>query len=418
MQSHLNSVHRLIGAVLIAMFLSFTVWATFGELDIVVSAQGKLVPSTFVKVSQPVEAGSVVELLVHDGQTVKAGELLARLDSTQSRTDSTSLEAERALLKARLSALGAALGGTRVATQQSVVDAEFSLRLAAQQQAVLAAKAALTKADAELAATKQSLTKQHRLLELAEYSATANKDLKNKGFISEVAFQDKLKDVIEREQDIRTLEASVRANEAAVAQASAAASQVGADYTKQMAQERTQLVSQLQRVEADLTKADHRTALTEVRAPVSGTVNSLNIKALGQVVAAGAPMMSIVPSDESLIAEVWVRNEDAGFVSRGIPAKVKLTAFPFQKYGWIQGEVDWVGADSEVPEAMRNAQGEPLFYKARVMLQAQGLVRNGKTFDAKPGMQAQVDVLLGQRSLLEYLTSPLKRVVLEAARER
>jgi HlyD family secretion protein len=85
------------------MFMAFTLWAVFGELDIVVSAQGKLVPATFVRVSQPVEAGSVVELLVHDGQTVKAGELLARLDSAASRADADSLQAERALLQARLS---------------------------------------------------------------------------------------------------------------------------------------------------------------------------------------------------------------------------------------------------------------------------------------------------------------------------
>ena len=418
MTAPLPLVHRLIGATLISMFLAFTLWATLGQLDIVVSAQGKLVPTSYVKVSQPVEAGSVVELLVHDGQAVKAGELLARLDSAPSHSDSVSLSAERALLQARLGAIGAALSGASVATGQAVVDAEFSLRLSAQQGSMQGAQAALAKAQAEAAATLQSLTKQRRLLELAERAEAAHLDLKNQGFVAEIAFQDKLKERIEREQDLKTFEASLRANQAAVLQASVGLTQVTSEYHKQLAQERTQVVTQLQRAEADLAKAEHRTALTEVRAPVAGVVTSLNIRVVGQVVAAGSALLTIVPANEALMAEVWIRNEDAGFVAPGTPAKVKLAAFPFQKYGWIEAEVIWVGADSEVPEAMHNAQGEPLFYKARVALSSQSLTRDGKSFPVKPGMQAQVDVLLGQRSLLEYLTSPLKRVVLEAARER
>lgn len=402
------------------MFLTFVLWGTFGQLDIVVSAHGKLVPTTFVQVSQPVEAGSVVALLVRDGQAVKAGELLARLDSTASRADSGSLVAELSLLKARLAALTTELGQGAPSglSGQTVVDTEFALRHSAMQHATLATKAALGKAEAEGAATQQSLTKQRRLFELAARAEAAHEDLKNQGFVSELAFQDRLKERIEREQDVKALESTALANHAAVYQARIAVTQVTAEYQKQLAQERTQVVSQLQRAEAELAKADHRTALTEVRAPVDGVVNSLSVRVIGQVVAAGSTLMTIVPAKEALLAEVWVRNEDAGFVAPGTPAKVKLTAFPFQKYGWVDSEVTWVGADSEVPEAMRNGQGEPLFYKARVKLLAQGLTRDGKFFAAKPGMQVQVDVLLGQRSLLEYLISPLKRVALEAARER
>lgn len=400
------------------MVLAFALWAAFGRIDIVVQAQGKLVPASLVKVSQPVEAGPVVELLVRDGQAVKAGELLARLDSTQSTKDSEALRAETTLSKARLAALDAALQGQGTSTGHAAVDAEFRLRLVAYSESLLAAQSALAKARAELMATQQSQTKQERTLELAERSETAHASLKDQGFVSEIAYQDKLKERIEREQDARTLAASARGNAAAVAQAEASLASVTSEFRKQLAQERTQVLAQLQRPEAELGKAVHRTVLTEVRAPVAGVVNSLSVRAAGQVVAAGAPLMTIVPADEELIAEAWVRNEDVGFVSPGMPVKVKLAAFPFQKYGWLDGEVAWVGADAETPEAMRNFQGEPLFYKARVALKAQGLTRDGKNFAAKPGMQAVVDVQLGERTLLEYLTSPLKKAVLEAARER
>lgn len=399
------------------MVLAFATWAAFGQLDIVVQAQGKLVPASAVKVSQPVEAGPVVELRVKDGQAVKTGELLARLDSTQSSKDTDALRSDQAIAKARLASLDAAIAGHGTTTTQATVDAEFQLRQAAYHESLQGAQSALVKAEAEMAATRQALTKQQRTLTLAERSETAHANLKDQGFVSELAYQDKLRERIEREQDVRTLEANVRGNAAAVAQAQSVLLSVTSEFRKQLAQERTQVLTQLQRTEAELSKAEHRTALTEVRAPVDGVVNSLAVRSAGQVVAAGAALMTIVP-DDALIAEAWVRNEDIGFVSPGMPAKVKLAAYPFQKYGWLTGEVAVVGADSEVPENMRNAQGEPLFYKARVTLSSQALSRDGKAFPVKPGMQAAVDVQLGERSLLEYLTSPLKKAVLEAARER
>lgn len=400
------------------MVLSFATWATFGQLDIVVQAQGKLIPASAVKISQPVEAGPIVELRVRDGQTVKAGELLARLDSVQATKDAGALQADETLLKARLLAIDSSFKGRPRATGEPSVDHEFLLREAAYREALSGAQSARVKSQAELSSTSEALLKQRRTLTLAERSESAHAALKEQGYVSNMAYQDKLKERIEREQDARTLDATARANGAAVAQASSALAQVTSEYFKQLAQERTQVLAQLQKTQAELAKANHRIELTEVRAPVDGVVNSLAVRTPGQVVAAGSALMAIVPANELLIAEVWVRNEDVGFVSPGMAAKVKLATYPFQKYGWLVGEVTWVGADSEIPESMRNAQGEPLFYKARVALKAQGLARDGKTFAAKPGMQAVADVQLGERTLLEYLTSPLKRTVLEAARER
>lgn len=211
---------------------------------------------------------------------------------------------------------------------------------------------------------------------------------------------------------------ALMAQSAAAEQASAGLLRVQTEYQKALQVERAQVLAELSKVKADLSKAEHRIALSELRSPVAGVVNSLAVKTPGQVVQAGAALLTVVPENESLIAEVWVRNEDAGLVSPGMPVKVKLVAFPFQKYGWIEGEVRWIGADSETPEFMRNTAGETLFYRARIALNRQQLTRDGKQFQAKPGMQVVADIQLGERTLLEYLTSPLKKTVLEAARER
>lgn len=418
MNSQLSPVHRLIGGVLVLMVLTFGLWATFGQIDIVVQAQGKLVPESAVKVSQPAEAGPVVEVLVHDGQRVRAGDVLLRLDSTQPSRDADALRSEARLTDARVAAIQASLMGQAVATKEPVVNQEFQLRLAAFKEAQQVAQAAVQRAEGELASSKEALAKQVRTLELASSAETAHANLKREGFVSEMSYQDKLKERIEREQDARSLRATVAANEAAVAQAKASLSSVTSDLFKQLAQERTQALTQQEHTKAELAKAEHRTQLTEIRAPVDGVVNGLTVRTAGQVVAAGAVLLSIVPDAEALVTEAWLRNDDVGFVSPGMPAKVKLATYPFQKYGWLTGEVASIGADSEVPESMRNAQGEPLFYKVRVKLTAQALVRDGKRFPAKSGMQAVADIQLGERTLLEYLTSPLKKAVLEAARER
>ncbi len=418
MNSSLAPVHRLVGGVLISMVLAFVLWASFGRLDIVVQAQGKVIPAGAVKVMQPVEAGPVAELFVQDGQSVKAGDLLARMDSTQPREDVQALTADRDLNRARITAATSALQGHLVATGQALVDTEFRLRAVAYEDAKRGAQSALDKAQQELAATEQTLTKQRKTFEIAQQAETTQGDLKAQGLVTGSSFDDKQKDRIEREQDAKSLEATALANTAAIAQAQAALSQVTSDFNKQLAQDQTQALAALQKTLGELAKAEHRAVLDEVRAPVAGVVTGLTVHAVGQVVAAGTPLLTLVPTGETLMVEGWVRNEDAGFVAPGLPAKVKLATFPFQKYGWLTGEVTWVGADSEVPESMRNAQGDPLFYKARIALHTTTLKRDGKSFEAKPGMQAVVDVQLGERSLLEYLTSPLKKAVLEAARER
>jgi HlyD family secretion protein len=400
------------------MVLCLVLWAAFGRLDIVVQAHGKLVPATLVKVSQPAEDGRILEVLVRDGQAVGAGELLARLDATQANQDARALQTQHDLLLARSGILQAELAGKARHTGEPSVDAEFALRRAAYRQTLAGAQAQLAAARSELAGEEQALAKETRLLTLAERAEEAHRGLKEQGFVSELAFQTQQKERIEHEQGARAIAQSVRAHSAQVLHAESALTQVTADYRQRLAQEHTQTSYELERVRADLAKARHRESLAEIRAPVAGTVNSLAVRTAGQVVTAGSVLMTIVPEAEALLAEVWVRNEDAGFVYPGMPVKVKLATFPFQKYGWLTGTLQWLGADAEVPEAFRNAQGEPLFFKARVALDAQHLTRNGKRFDAKVGMQVVADLQLGERTLFEYLTSPIQKAVLEAARER
>jgi HlyD family secretion protein len=137
-------------------------------------------------------------------------------------------------------------------------------------------------------------------------------------------------------------------------------------------------------------------------------------------------MMTLVPKGEQLKAEVQVSNEDIGFVRAGQRVKVKLAAFPFQKYGMIEGVVEHVGADaldaggqeSAAPNGAERKTAKVLTYKALVGLTAMNLQAGGESLDLSAGMQATAEILLGRRSVMEYLLSPVQKAWHEAARER
>lgn len=416
--------HRVLMAGLACGFLAFTAWACLAELDIVVSAQGKLVPAAFVRVAQPSEGGVVRLVKVKDGDQVKTGDVLLELDPVFASEDAESSEASAERLQLQLARIDAELHGTEFrpaggsSSLSAAVLAEYQLRRQSLAANTAEAAAAERKASSDLQTARERLTRARDLLPLVAKQSRMQEELLAQGFVSDAAATDKRRELVDARQELATQESAVASAEAALAQAMSARERVEADYRRQLAAERSQALAEATATEADARKKAHRLAQHILRAPVSGTVNGVEALASGQVVTAGATLLSVVPTDSPLQFEGWIRNEDAAYVVPGMPAKVKLAAYPFQKYGWVEAEVSWVGVDSETPQAMKNAQGEPLFYRARFALKAQALQRDGHAFEFKPGMQAVGDIQLGTRTLFEYLTSPARKVLLEAAREK
>lgn len=416
MQSFLR-LHRLGILFLATSFGSFILWATLADLDIVVTAQGKLVPVNFVQVAQPAESGIVRRVLVADGDTVKAGQPLIEMDPVFAQADSKSAEAEASLLRQQLTRITAEQSGAAPNLTDPQVLSDYLARRAAYQAAQAEARGTLALAQANLETARQERSKAASLSPVARQQAEMLETLAASGFVSRAALNDKRFGRIEAEQEEQVRVRAVVAAEAAVQQAQAALSRVEADYQRQLAAERTDVASRLAQAEATLSKSAHREALTVLRAPVAGVVTGMSVKSANQVVGAGTVLLSLVPQGEPLRFEGWMRNEDSAFVTPDMPAKVKLSAYPFQKYGWLAGNVTWLGVDSETPESMRNVSGEPLFYRVRVEVPQTLLGKAGK-LALKPGMQAIADVQVGTRTPFEYLISPVRKVALEAARER
>jgi HlyD family secretion protein len=184
--------------------------------------------------------------------------------------------------------------------------------------------------------------------------------------------------------------------------------------------------SQLQRLQEETRKLEHKSAWLALKAPQAGVIKDLATHTVGTVVSAGTVLMSLVPHEEPLQAEVYVKNEDVGFVHEGQTVKVKVAAYPFQKYGMLQGTVLHLGPDAAEqgqPAAQAGTARTPDAsatprYKALVQLHEQQLALQGQAMPLSPGMQVVAEIHLGQRSVMEYLLSPVQKAWHEAGRER
>lgn len=406
-------------------------WAAVARVDVVAVAEGRLVPSGYVKVVQPGDGGIVRELLVKDGDSVREGQLLVRLDERSAQADSVASAHDLALKRLAQKRIDAELRGQPFRSDPNdppslvrQVQSQWQARRLAHADALAQEAQALEKLIADARAADQVRTRLAQTAPLARQTADSYRKLVSEGFMGEVAAVDRQREAIEHERNLDAQVATVAGLQAQVEQQRARLAHLQSQYRTQLEGERLDLAAQINRAEQEQQKARLRTEVTEVRAPHAGIVKDLAVATRGAVVAVGAPLLSIVPADEPLLAEVWLANEDAGFVAVGQPVRLKVLAFPFQRHGLLEGRVGMLGADAtdakSAPQAPPTGSAARLAYRALVHLPVQHLddARSGSRLRLTPGMAVNAEVVLGSRTVLEYLLSPLQRTAAEAARER
>ena len=417
---------RLLVALLAAAF----VWAVFGQLDIVAVTDGKLVPSSYLKIVQPAEQGIVREILVKEGEKVVAGQVLIRMDSVLADADVKSLQSEYQQKRLTLRRIDAQLVGKELnfekkdpADLYARVEAQYFANVRAYENALSQEKAQLEKARHDLGAARQTKAKLEQVLPHYIEQEKAFEKLTKDGFAGRILYTDKRRERIEKEQDLRTQEFMIRSSESLIEQSEKKMAQITADYRRQLQAERGETAAQLERLGQERAKLAHRHELLELRAPQAGIVKDLATHTAGTVAASGTILMTLVPEGDRLIAEVWVSNQDVGFVHPGQEAKLKLAAFQFQKYGMLEGRVLHVNADAtEAPSANtrtdalagRDRPMGPLAFRALIALNEQHLF----SYSLQPGMQVAGEIHLGTRTVLEYVLSPVQKAFHEAGRER
>lgn len=422
---------RLVLYTLLGLFAVALLWATFGRLDIIAVAQGKLVPQSFIQVVQPPEAGIIKELLVKEGDEVKAGQVLVRMDTSLSEADNRALQNELALRSLQLRRIDAELNGAPLARQAGdppalfeQVEAQYRARRQAYQDQLEGERALLAKAQADLRSAVEIETKLKRTVPIYKDQAESWDRLAKEGFAGRLLALDRQRAYVEAEQELRAQEHLIASLKASIEQSEKRIAQITSNYRRELQNERVEAEAQSHKLEQTWDKQRYRHALLELRAPQDTLVKDLATHTVGSVIAAGTILMTLVPHSEPLLAEVWVSHLDAGFIRPGQAAKLKFTAYAFQKYGMVEGRVQHISPDAtdsaDGRQDRKNAEQSVANqgYRTLVALKTPFLEREGRFHKLSPGMQVSAEVNLGSRTVLEYLFSPIQKTMAEAGRER
>lgn len=418
------------------LFFILLLWATFGKLDIIASAEGRLVPQTFVKIVQPADSGIVQQILVKEGDAVKAGQVILRMDTKIADADSKTIQTERALRALQLRRIDAELSGTPLVSEASdppdlfaQVASQYHDRHQNYLDAIAQQRQMLLKSQEEFASGKEVLGKLQQTTPILQEQAQSYHDLGKDGYVARVMVADKEKDYLEHAQDLRAQKATVASLQAAVEAAKMQLDQITSKYRSDLRNERVDAQEQFEKLDQEWVKQQRKTDLLELKAPQSGIVKDLAVHTVGTVVSPGMILLSLVPENEPLVAEVMVKNDDVGFVFPKQKVKIKIAAYPFEKYGMLDGEVLYVGADAS-DNSSQNTSGreqvaesgdkssQQLAYKATIGLKNQVLAAQGEQFHLVPGMEVVAEIDQGKRTVMEYLLSPVRKVLHDGGRER
>ena len=416
-----------------ALFVILVLWANFGKLNIIASAEGRLIPQNYVKIVQPADAGIVQEILVKEGESVKAGQILMRMDMKLAEADARTIGNDLGIRSLQLRRIDAELAGAPFAMKPGDkedlyrrVEAQYRDHRQSYLDAMEQAQQSLNKAQREYDSGEQVLLKLRKITPILKQQADAYAGLGKNGYAPQVTVNDKRRDYLEKAQDMRAQESTVESLEAAVKQAQKQLDQVTSKYRSDLQNERMEAEGQHRKLEQDWVKQEHKNSLMELKAPYAGIVKDLATHTTGTVVSPGTVLLSIVPENEPLVAEVMVKNDDVGFVYEQQKVKVKVIPYPFEEYGMLDGTVTRIDADSDAQsqqqsqtkDQSKDKQQAVSTYKAIISFDSQELVAEGKKFKLLPGMQVVAEINQGSRTVIRYLLSPVTKTLTESGHER
>ncbi|MEH6647325.1 HlyD family type I secretion periplasmic adaptor subunit [Sulfitobacter sp.] len=414
------------GWLLLAIALgigAFVYWASIYEIEESARATGRVIPSQQTQLVQSLEGGIISAILVAEGDAVEAGQVLMQIDDTRFTSERGELRERETAIQAEAARLEAeAKFATEMSFDPDLV-ARSPLATAAEREVFLSRREQL---DLELEVLESQLLQRLSALQelLAERERTRNilaplseeiaqtEDLVSRALVPKVELLRLKSRSAQLNGDIVVSAASEPRLEAAILEARNQINAARSAYVLTARQRLAQLQLELAVVEETLLTANDRVSRAQLRAPVRGTINTLATTTIGAVVQPGAPLVEIVPLDDSLLIEANLGPRDIAFVRTGEPASVKITAYDYLVYGSLTGKVVRIGADT-----ITTQEGAE-FFKVIIRTDKSYLGEADNPLPITPGMIASVDIQTGQKTVLSYLTRPILRARSEALRER
>lgn len=398
--------------------LAFLMWASLAPVDEVTHGQGRVIPSSKAQVIQSAEPTTIEEILVRSGQKVGKGQLLVRLDDAMLSSELGQLQAETRSLTARAGRLEQEGTGAGANCDTGGPECQQEQALAAVRQSALRSKqdglsAQVEQRRRELGEAQATIDSLGGSVQLARQRVAMLEPLAAKSIIPQTELLDARRDLVDAQGRLNAAQQQASRASAAIREAQAQLSEANFQFRQDALNERSQLEAKIAVNSESLRGAKGRAQRAEIRSPVDGVVNDVQVTTIGGFVTAGQKIMQIVPIGDKLLVETRVKPNDIAFIKTGDRAVVKVTAYDFSIYGGLSGTVQQVSADSVYDEATREA-----YFTVVVETDRAWLGTGAHKLPITPGMVCDVEILTGRKSVLAYLLKPIMKARAEALRER
>ena len=443
METPPSPIGRLFGASIIGIFCIALAWACIGSVDIISTAQGKIVPSASTKLIQPFETGVVRAIDIQDGQHVKAGDRLIELDPTMTKADVEHAKSDLIFAEldvARLRALAA--DGDPLAHFQPPVGADP--RLVERQREYLQTQ--IAERDSKLAGIDQQkaqkiaerdttaagIDKLEATIPLLQERMEIRKYLYGKELGSKITYLTDMQELVGQQKDLLVQKSRLNEAKAAIGALNDAHAQTAAEFRRGVFDDLAKAEQKAAGLAQDVIKAQKRSNLQVLTSPIDGVVQQITVHTIGGVVTPAQALAVIVPEDGKLEIKAMIPNRDIGFVSEGQEAKIKVDTFSFTRYGLLHGRVTSISADAiqqdKPPDNPGNGpsadsgssepKGQDLIYSARLSLDEKQMNIDGRVVNLVPGMAVTAEIVTGRRRIISYLLSPIAKYSHDILHER
>ena len=415
-------------AVLIvgALFVAFVIWASVAEVDEIARGEGKVIPASKTQIVQASEPGVVQEIAVKVGQIVKKDDLIVRLDDTLNESSLGEQQAKARTLRARIARLKQEQEG-RIAeplmcpdelieTAPQICENEQKLLVARRQNfdtKLSVLKSRLDQREKELNEAKVNVTRLTDSLTVSDREAELVTSMVKRKLMAQTEQIRVDREQTEIRGQLNLAQETIKRTEAAIGEAKLQVDEFGLQLQQEALDELTQALAELSVVDETIRGASDRVARTDIRSPVDGIVNTLDVNTLGAFVQPGTVVAGIVPTSDTLLVEARVSPRDVAFIRPEQHALIKVSAYDFSIFGGLAGKVQNITADSLVDQNT----GEP-YYQVLVSTDRSALEKDGKSYSIIPGMISTVDIITGRKTILSYLLKPINKARNEALRER
>ncbi|AUU86380.1 MULTISPECIES: HlyD family type I secretion periplasmic adaptor subunit [Leclercia] len=406
-----------------AFFIAMILWASLASIDEVTRGEGRAIPSSRLQKVQNLEGGIVAEVFVHEGEVVKAGAPLLRLDDTQFRSNAGESEADRLALQARIQRLTAQLNDATTLTlapeivKQAPEIASGEMELFASvnkriQSELAGLNEQLIQKKQELLDFQGKASQYRRSLGLQQQEVAMSEPLVAKGAISKVEVLRLRRGVVETQGQLDSVTLAIPRAEAAIKEIESKVSETRGRYRSEALGQLNEARTDLSKIEASGKAISDRVNRTLVTSPVRGVVQQLMVNTIGGVIQPGNDLVEIVPLDDKLLVEAKIRPQDIAFLRPGQEATVKFTAYDYTIYGGLKGTLEQIS-----PDTVTDKDGKS-FYVIRLRTDKNHLGTDEKPLLIIPGMVASVDIITGKKTVMAYLLKPILRARAEAFHER